>query len=290
MFDWSSITPSSELVYHDCYGKLECARLEVLLDWSNLSNPNKVAIAIARLPARVDVDDPTFGGTIVLNPGGPGGSGITLVSDTGAWLQEIVDDEKHYELLSFDPRGVQHTTPSAACFGDSLSRQVFNMQNMGFGTLDSMEALNARWAMMEGFGSLCARQEVAGFPDGSNIGSYVSTPLVARDMIAIIDKIDEYRANSSPLVGESAVWRETSGVDTQNQHTIHKDNLGGHPLPLINYWGFSYGSMLGNTLVTLSPERIVSFIQSANHVLNLCSIKPRVQSLPRSKCTAPNGR
>src|SRR2546421_6413842 len=117
-FDWDAITPSPKLVYHDCYGRLQCARLEVPLDWSNISNPNKVAIAVARLPAQVDTNDPTFGGTIILNPGGPGGSGITLVRETGPWLQEIVDDEKHYELLSFDPRGVHYTTPTSACFGD----------------------------------------------------------------------------------------------------------------------------------------------------------------------------
>lgn len=254
-FDWSSITPSPKLAYHECYQRLECARLEVPLDWSNLSNPNKVAIGIARLPAQVDANDSTFGGTIILNPGGPGGSGITLIHDVGAWLQEIVDDEKHYELLSFDPRGVHHSTPTTACFGDSLSRQVFKVKNSALDTLDSPEALNLKWAIIDGFGSLCAGEDVAGFADGSNIRSYVSTPLVARDMIAIVDKVDELRRGSSPPLGR-LTDRKEAATDATNQHIIPGNDPDGRPKPLINYWGFSYGTILGNILVSLFPERI----------------------------------
>ena len=254
-FDWSSITPSSKLIYHDCYERLECARLEVPLDWSNLSNPNKVVIAVARLPAQVDANDPSFGGTIILNPGGPGGSGITLIHDSGTWLQEIVDDKKHFELLSFDPRGVHHTTPTTACFSDSLSRQVFKVKNSALDTLDSTEALKFKWAAMDGFGSLCANEEVAGFADGSNIRSYVSTALVARDMIQIVDQIDEQRRGSSHALENATNSRDLNTAGAQ-QHSMRGNAVQGHSVPLIKYWGFSYGTILGNTLVSLFPERI----------------------------------
>lgn len=63
-FDWSTIEPSSELVYHDCYtnssevaadiqGRLQCARLSLPLDWGNLSNPETADIAIVKLLATV---------------------------------------------------------------------------------------------------------------------------------------------------------------------------------------------------------------------------------------------
>ena len=254
-FNWSSIIPSSQLVYHDCYETLDCARLEVPLDWSNLSNPNKVAIAVVKLPAQVDVHDPTFGGTIILNPGGPGGSGVTLIHDVGMWLQEIVDDRKHYELLSFDPRGVQRTTPTTACFGNSLSRQVFEAKNSALDTLDSKDALNVKWAVMDGFGTLCASEEVAGFADGSNIRSYVSTALVARDMIEIVDKVDEHRRGSPGALERVIESRKVSSNHPQ-QHITEGNAADGDPIPLINYWGFSYGTILGNTLVSLFPDRI----------------------------------
>ena len=288
-FDWNSITPSSKLVYHECYERLECARLEVPLDWSNLSNPNKVAIAVARLPAQVDVNDATFGGEIILNPGGPGGSGVTLIHDVGTWLQEIVDDEKHYELLSFDPRGVHRTTPSVACFQDSLSRQVFKVKKSALGTLDSTEALNFQWAATDGFGSLCADEEVAGFPDGSNIRSYVSTPLVARDMIELVDMVDQHRRGSSSTFKNSSYSQE-EGAEGNHQHIIPGDAVDGRPVPLINYWGFSYGTILGNTLVSLFPERIgraildgvadaVDYVASPGWLSNLQHTNEALESL-----------
>lgn len=290
-FDWNSISPSSNLIYHACYERLECARLEVPLDWSNLSNPNRVVLAIARLPAKVDVNDATFGGTIVLNPGGPGGSGIALIHDVGTWLQEIVDDRKHYELLSFDPRGVHHTTPSVACFRDSFSRQVFQAKMSALDTLDSTEALNFKWATTDGFGSLCAGEEVAGYIDGSNIRSYVSTRLVARDMIAIVDKVDEQRHGSSPAFKKVAT-REGAGTDGTHQHIIHRDVVDRHQVPLVNYWGFSYGTILGNTLVSLFPERIgravldgvvdaVDYLASPGWLSNLQNTDDALQSLYR---------
>jgi pimeloyl-ACP methyl ester carboxylesterase len=261
------------------------------LDWSNLSNPNRVVLAIVRLPAKVDVNDATFGGTIVLNPGGPGGSGVTLIHDVGTWLQEIVDDRKHYELLSFDPRGVHQTTPGVACFGDSFSRQVFEAKMSALGTLDSTEALNFKWATIDGFGSLCASEEVAGYADGSNIRSYVSTRLVARDMIAIVDKVDEQRHGSSPAFKEAAT-KENAGTGGTNQHIIHRHVVDRHQVPLINYWGFSYGTILGNTLVSLFPERIgravldgvadaVDYFASPGWLSNLQNTDDALQSLYR---------
>jgi hypothetical protein len=75
-FNWNSIEASSKLRYTPCYDYLQCARLEVPLDWSDESNNNTAVIAVSKIPARVSKDDPSFGGTIVLNPGGPGGSGV----------------------------------------------------------------------------------------------------------------------------------------------------------------------------------------------------------------------
>src|SRR5205814_8665546 len=140
-----------------------------------------------------------------------------------------------------------HTTPSVACFGDSLSRQVFKAKVSALDTLDSTEAMNFKWATTDGFGSLCAGEEVAGFADGSNIRSYVSTRLVARDMIAIVDKVDEHRR------GGSHNGTEKTTMDGTNQHIVLGRGEDGQVVPLINYWGFSYGTILGNTLVSLFP-------------------------------------
>lgn len=74
-FEWSSITPTKELTYHTCFGSFQCVRLLVPLDWqaSEASRYNKTAaLAIIKRPAKVSILDPSYGGAIITNPGGPG--------------------------------------------------------------------------------------------------------------------------------------------------------------------------------------------------------------------------
>lgn len=69
-FLWRDIEPSENLIFHDCYDGFQCARLEVPLDWNRTDGKGlKVAIAIAKLPARVPISDPRYGGTVLINPG-----------------------------------------------------------------------------------------------------------------------------------------------------------------------------------------------------------------------------
>lgn len=103
--DWDAITPSRELLYTECFdGLMKCARLLVPMDWSkhNTScsgiwdDEDTVAIAITPLPAAVPRSDPTFGGTVLWNPGGPGGAAVNMgpfMADQTRW---VVDGEKHF--------------------------------------------------------------------------------------------------------------------------------------------------------------------------------------------------
>ncbi|KAL8942519.1 MAG: hypothetical protein Q9216_001620 [Gyalolechia sp. 2 TL-2023] len=74
---WSQITPSKELDYHDCFDGFRCVRLDVPMDWNhtNLNDGPRVQLAVVRLPAKVPVTDPRYGGLLWLQSGGPGESG-----------------------------------------------------------------------------------------------------------------------------------------------------------------------------------------------------------------------
>ena len=48
-------------------------------------------------------------GSLVLNPGGPGGSGIEFLANAAAAFPESLTDR--FDLVSFDPRGVAESTP-----------------------------------------------------------------------------------------------------------------------------------------------------------------------------------
>ena len=237
-FDWNSIKPSLQLQYHNCYDGLRCARLEVPLDWANGSNPNTVAVAIGILPAKVKPSDPKYGGTIFIQPGGPGGSGLDLLRDSGRGLQDVVDSEKYFDILAWDPRGVKFTTPSVACFENDVHRQTFNLKKAAAGFMDlSDSSFNTLWAAAEGFTKLCTQSNIGVYQDGSNIRHYVSTALVARDMVAIVDAIDEQ-------------------AQTNEASQSSQKNVASKSTPLLNYWGYSYGTYLGNTFASMFPDRI----------------------------------
>ena len=60
-------------------------------------------IAIIRKPSTLPKDE-VYGGPILFNPGGPGGSGVDLIrGGTGDLLSTIVGPR--FDVVSFDPRG-----------------------------------------------------------------------------------------------------------------------------------------------------------------------------------------
>lgn len=121
-FDWTTIKAEPNLIYHDCYDKFKCARLEVPLDWLNASDHRRATIPILTLPATVPTNDTSFAGTA--NPGGPGGSGVDLGLGVSTLVQSIIDKpgQRHYELTFLDPRGIGRSTPTPDCFHNDLTR------------------------------------------------------------------------------------------------------------------------------------------------------------------------
>lgn len=86
--------------YPTTYNGIEttCARLTVPLDYSDPSS-RTTSIALMR------VHRPTTGTPIpvVVNPGGPGGSGIDLARTSAFWASELLD---HADIIGVDPRGI----------------------------------------------------------------------------------------------------------------------------------------------------------------------------------------
>jgi pimeloyl-ACP methyl ester carboxylesterase len=234
--DWNSIQPSTSLNFTDCYdGARKCARLTVPLDWLNpdLNSSVEVHLAVIALPAVVSEDDPSFGGTIITNPGGPGGSGVNSVGGIAAEAMQLtadIDGEKHYEILSFDPRGVGESVPSADCWEDLLGRYMFQRELIGLGNFTATDETFARYlAKQKQFAEHC---KLTGDQYEHDIRDYMSTTTVARDMLHIVDKLDELR--NGP--------REESDKSRD--------------LARIQYWGFSYGTTLGNYFASMFPGRV----------------------------------
>ncbi|WP_083959819.1 alpha/beta fold hydrolase [Streptoalloteichus hindustanus] len=83
--------------------KAECATLSVPLDHAR-PDGRKINIAVSRLKA---ADPAKRRGVVVTNPGGPGGSGITLpLAFPGSELAPLAAE---YDIIGFDPRGVGYS-------------------------------------------------------------------------------------------------------------------------------------------------------------------------------------
>jgi pimeloyl-ACP methyl ester carboxylesterase len=86
-------------------GDVECASLPVPADHA-APDGDSVDLAVARVPAPDRADRI---GVLVVNPGGPGVSGVDRLASLAGALPSRV--RERFDVVSFDPRGVGGTTP-----------------------------------------------------------------------------------------------------------------------------------------------------------------------------------
>jgi pimeloyl-ACP methyl ester carboxylesterase len=96
--DWSS-----------CYDYFDCAELRVPIDYEDLS-VGTFRISVLRAAAK---DQDNRLGSIVVNPGGPGGSGVDYAYNADYIFSPDITDA--YDIVGFDPRGVAMSEP-ISCF------------------------------------------------------------------------------------------------------------------------------------------------------------------------------
>ena len=107
----------STLVWKPCGTPFECATLEVPLDYADPGG-RQITLALIRLPA---ADPGSRIGSLVTNPGGPGGSGVEFLRSSGESLFSQ-DLRNRFDIVSFDPRGVGDSTPVECLNGPDLDR------------------------------------------------------------------------------------------------------------------------------------------------------------------------
>lgn len=85
--------------WEPCRGSFECAELTVPVDHADPDGAT-MQLALIRVPA-ADPDQRI--GSVLFNPGGPGGSGIGFLR---TFLGALPGVERHFDIVSWDPRGV----------------------------------------------------------------------------------------------------------------------------------------------------------------------------------------
>jgi pimeloyl-ACP methyl ester carboxylesterase len=97
-------TPKRSIDWRACEGGFNCGTLEVPLDHAD-PDGEQIKLAVIRKQAT----GPNRIGSLVINPGGPGGSGLEMAQYAAvAYPREV---RERYDIVGFDPRGVGRSTP-----------------------------------------------------------------------------------------------------------------------------------------------------------------------------------
>ena len=260
---WEGIEPSTSLKWTRCFrseGPFLCSRLTVPMDYhrplEESSDHPKVHLALLMIPGEGrgendNVSPANFSiSPLLINPGGPGGSGVDLAKRGGTLLQSIVGKER--DIIGFDPRGVASSTPRANCFlQNTMGRRKPNedeayVRRMTFmaGAHDvgfvnsSAVALAKQDARQRLVNQLCKiKDEEEG---ENNIFRHVGTPNVARDMLSIVHAWDRWRDGNDDTDADAVSSMDQA--ETENP----LDTRG-----KLVYWGFSYGTLLGATFAAM---------------------------------------
>ena len=110
--------PPAAISWVACGTQLECARVAVPLDWARHAG-RTITLSVIRHLASHPAQRI---GSLFVNPGGPGDSGVSAVAEQGGALDAITGGR--FDIVGWDPRGSGGSTP-VSCFASSAEREAF---------------------------------------------------------------------------------------------------------------------------------------------------------------------
>jgi pimeloyl-ACP methyl ester carboxylesterase len=159
----------ARVAWSPCHAKLgpfQCGTVQVPLDYDEPDGA-KISIALVRLPAT----DPQHRiGSLLVNPGGPGGSGVDFALSFGPSL--YTDEVRaRFDLVGFDPRGIWRSS-GLRCFGTARQQDPY-FTPLAFPSTPEEEQT---WITADRYlNAACERR-------GGPIAEHMSSANVARDL------------------------------------------------------------------------------------------------------------
>jgi pimeloyl-ACP methyl ester carboxylesterase len=154
------------LVWSSC-GDLQCATASAPLDWTDPAR-DSIDLALVRQPATSS----NRLGSLLVNPGGPGGSGVDFIRNS---LDYATDDrlQASYDIVGFDPRGVGASS-AVSCYDDSRELDAY-LYDIPPGAIGSDEWIAAVAESNKTFGASCLEHT-------GELLDFVDTISAARDL------------------------------------------------------------------------------------------------------------
>jgi pimeloyl-ACP methyl ester carboxylesterase len=110
---------AQKLRWRPCDHGFRCARLLVPVDYRR-PGWRRFSLPVIRLPA---TSPRTRIGSLVVNPGGPGGSGVQYALQARSQVSAAV--RARFDVVGFDPRGVGGSIPAVSCLTDAQLDRYF---------------------------------------------------------------------------------------------------------------------------------------------------------------------
>jgi pimeloyl-ACP methyl ester carboxylesterase len=156
-----------QLDWYSCHEYAECATAMLPLDYDRPNGPT-TEIALLRVKARNQANKI---GSLFVNPGGPGGSGVSIALAAPYFLGSDVLDK--FDVVGFDPRGIANSE-NVKCFRNTQEQT------------EKMRGMNAffPWGAEEEAAYIDSARELGKScsSTGKRLSGAMSTAEVARDM------------------------------------------------------------------------------------------------------------
>jgi pimeloyl-ACP methyl ester carboxylesterase len=163
-------SPTSAALRWLQFGLVENTGLRVPLDYANPA-AGTIILAVARRPA---ADRANRIGSLFINPGGPGGSGVQMVSDfnlSSSIPQAVLD---RFDIVSWDPRGVGLSN-AVACPTEPMTYAIEALEPQP----TTATQVDAYRTVLDDVAAQCEVSQTAA------VLPYLSTENTARDMEAL---------------------------------------------------------------------------------------------------------
>ena len=167
-----------KLAWAPCKDKpqMQCADVKVPLDYKKPGDKT-ITVAMAKVPAANGKPI----GSLFVNPGGPGESGIDLVSGADKIFSKALRDQ--YDIVGFDPRGVGSST-AVDCVSDAELGKYLDSEF----DLSTPEGKKAEKAQAEKFAKGCKDKS-------GDLLAHVGTESAARDLDVLRGLVGDKKLN-----------------------------------------------------------------------------------------------
>jgi pimeloyl-ACP methyl ester carboxylesterase len=149
---------------------VECATVIAPLNWADPTQESDypVELALVRLPATGESQ-----GSLFTNPGGPGGSGVDFVAQSGSYMFSE-DLRENFDIVGWDPRGVGYSS-AVYCYDDEgMDDYLYGVPD-GYSEMTTAELLDYQKKQAIAFGDAC-------YENTGELLEYVDTISTVQDL------------------------------------------------------------------------------------------------------------